>query len=119
KYRFADNFMAIAGYNQSIMRADYGNLTGVLTVNDETMIGNIPNPDLKPEHGDNYYARLEYYFKSAGILSAGVFRRDITDLHFQRSQVPAEELGLEADYPGYLFTSWGNADKFQSYGFEV
>src|SRR5688572_30517791 len=114
-----ENLMAIAGYNQSILRSDFGNMTGVLTVNDETMIGNIPNPNLKPEYGDNYFARVEYYLKSAGILSVGIFRRDITDLHFQQSQIPAEELGLDADYPGYLFTSWGNADSFRSYGYEI
>lgn len=119
KYRFQENFMAIAGYNQSIMRPDYGNLTGVMTVNDVTMVGNIPNPDLKPEYGENYYARLEYYLKSAGILSVGVFRRTITDLHFQRAQIPAEELGLEADYPGYVFTSWDNASDYRSHGYEI
>jgi iron complex outermembrane receptor protein len=119
KYRFAENFMTIVGYNQSIMRPDYGNLTGVLTVNDVTMVGNIPNPDLKPEYGENYFARVEYYLKSAGILSVGVFRRHITDLHFQRAQIPAEELGLEADYPGYVFTSWDNADSYRSQGYEL
>jgi TonB-dependent receptor len=119
KYRFQENFMVLAGYNQSIMRPDYGNLTGVMTVNDVTMVGNIPNPDLKPEYGENFYTRVEYYLKSAGILSVGAFRRHITDLHFQRSQIPAEELGLEADYPGYVFTSWDNANRYRSEGYEI
>lgn len=119
KYRFTEDLIAIAGFNQSIMRPTFGNMSGVLTVNDETMIGNIPNPNLRPEYGDNYTVRLEYYLKSAGVLSIGAFRRDMVDLHFQRSQIPAEELGLEQDYPGYLFTSWDNADSFRSEGYEL
>jgi iron complex outermembrane recepter protein len=120
KYRIADNLFAIAGYNQSIARPAFNNLSGVLSVNDDTMIGNIPNPALRPEYGDNYSARLEYYLKSAGILSVSFFRRNIEDLHVQRSQIPAEDLGLEQDYPGYLFTSWTNAGEgFRSDGYEI
>jgi TonB-dependent receptor len=119
KYRFRENLMAIVSYNQSILRPDFGNMTGVLTVNDETMVGNIPNPNLRPEYGENYFARMEYYLKSAGVLSVGVFKRYITDLHFQRGQIPAEDLGLEGDYPGYVFTSWGNASTYESQGYEL
>lgn len=120
KYRFRDNLVGTVNFSQSVRRPDFGNLTGVATINDDMMTGNIPNRDLKPEWGNNYAARLEYYFEPAGNLSVGVFQSDLTDLIYQRTVVPAEEIGLGGEYPGYLFTTWGNRDaSFRRKGFEI
>jgi TonB-dependent receptor len=120
KYRFRPDLIATLGFSQSIRRPDYGNLTGVATINDNLMTGNIPNPTLKPEWGNNYSARLEYYFEPAGNISASVFQSNIEDLIYQRTLVPAEEIGLGGEYPGYLFTSWGNRGaSFRIRGFEL
>jgi iron complex outermembrane recepter protein len=119
RYRFTEDLMGIVSYSESIQRSNLTNMTGVATINDDNMSGSIPNPDLLPEHGQNYSARLEYYFQSVGVIAAGVFMSDITDLQFQRTQTPAEEIGLGEEYPGYLFTSWGNAGKFKVEGFEL
>lgn len=119
RYRFTENFMAIASYSQSILRADLTNQSAVATINEEAMTGTIPNPDLRPEHGDNYSVRVEYYFEPMGVLAGGVFMSDVKDLHFQRTQTPAEDIGLGNEYAGYLFTSWGNAGKFRVKGFEL
>jgi outer membrane receptor protein involved in Fe transport len=119
RYRFSQNLMAIASASQSIGRVDLPTLTGVATINEETLTGNIPNLDLKPEHGKNYSARMEYYFEPVGVVSAGVFMMDTKDLQFSTSNVPAEEIGLGQEYPGYLFTTMGNAGKFRVKGFEL
>jgi iron complex outermembrane recepter protein len=120
KYRFRPDLMATFSASESIRRPNYGNLTGVATINDDLMTGNIPNPNLKPEWGNNYSARVEYYFEPAGNLSAGVFQSDMADLIYQRTLVPAEEIGLGGQYPGYLFTSWDNREaSFRIRGFEL
>jgi len=120
KYRFRPDFIATFSVSQSVRRPNTNNLTGVATINDDLMTGNIPNPQLKPEWGNNYSARLEYYFEPAGNVAAGVFQSDIKELIFQRTQVPAEEMGLGGEYPGYLFTSFGNRDAgFRIQGFEL
>ena len=119
RYRFTEDLMGIVSYSESILRSNLTNMTGVATINDDNMSGSIPNPDLLPEHGQNYSARLEYYFQSIGVIAAGVFMSDIKDLQYQRTQTPAEEIGLGDEYPGYLFTSWGNAGKFKVEGFEL
>jgi TonB-dependent receptor len=120
KYRFRPDLIATFGFSQSVRRPDYGNLTGVAAINDNLLTGDIPNPLLKPEWGSNYSTRLEYYFEPAGNIAVGVFQSDIADLIYQRTRVPAEEIGLGGEYPGYLFTSWGNRDaSFRIQGFEL
>jgi TonB-dependent receptor len=120
KYRFRPDLIATFGFSQSVRRPDYGNLTGVATIDDNLLTGNIPNPLLRPETGSNYSARLEYFFEPAGNIAAGVFQSDIADLIYQRTRVPAEEIGLGGEYPGYLFTSWGNRDaSYRIQGFEL
>src|SRR5688572_27314187 len=119
RYRFSDKLMAIASASQSIMRVDLPTMTGVATINEDTLTGSIPNLDLKPEHGNNYSARLEYYFEPVGVVSAGVFMMDVTDLQFSTSNVRAEDIGLGDEYPGYLFTTMSNAGRFRAKGLEL
>ena len=119
RYRFSDKLMSIASVSQSIGRVDLPTMSGVATINEETLTGNIPNLDLKPEHGNNYSARLEYYFEPVGVVSAGVFMMDTKDLQFSSSNVPAEEIGLGTEYPGFLFTTMDNAGSFRMKGFEL
>jgi TonB-dependent receptor len=118
-YAFTPNLRGIASFSQALLRPDFGNLTGVASINDTNQTGTIPNPELKPEHSNNYSARLEYYFEPVGTLSAGYFENDITDVQFSTASIPAEELGLGQDYPGYTFTSTRNAALLKVKGFEL
>ena len=118
RYRFTDKLMAIASLSQSIQRANLNSLSGVLSVNDTTRTGTLPNPELKPEHGNNYSIRLEQYFEPAGTFSIGVFQFDISDLHRSVTGIPAESIGLGDDYPGYSFTALSNVGDFTNKGIE-
>jgi TonB-dependent receptor len=119
RYRFTDTLMAIASYGQSISRPTLPSKSTVATINETNLTGTFPNPNLKPENGNNYSARLEYYFEPVGVLSGGVFMMDVKDLIFTSAGVPAEEIGLGGEYPGYLFSTQGNADKFEIKGYEL
>lgn len=119
KYAFTKNLCALTSFSQAILRPDYSNLTGVASINETTQTGSIPNPELKPEHSNNYSARLEYYFEPIGILSGGCFENDITDVQYSTSSIPAEDLGLGQEYPGYTFTSTRNASSLKIQGFEL
>jgi len=44
---------------------------------------------------------------------------DTKDLQFSTSNVPAEEIGLGTEYPGFLFTTMDNAGSFRIKGFEL
>ncbi|MBI4624028.1 MAG: TonB-dependent receptor, partial [Verrucomicrobia bacterium] len=119
RYRFTDQLMAIASFSQSIQRANLNSLSGVLAVNDTTRTGTLPNPELKPEHGNNYSIRVEQYFEPVGTFSVGFFQFDITDLHRSVTGIPAESIGLGDDYPGYTFTALSNVGDFTNKGIEL
>jgi TonB-dependent receptor len=119
KYAFTKDFRAVVSYSQALLRPDFGNLTGVATINDTNFTGTIPNADLKPEHSDNYSARLEYYFEPVGFFGVGVFENDVKDVQFQSRSIAAEDIGLGAEYPGYTFTTWQNADRLKIRGLEL
>jgi TonB-dependent receptor len=119
KYAFTKDFRAIVSFSQALLRPDFGNLTGIASINDTNMTGTIPNAELKPERSNNYSARLEYYFEPVGFFGVGVFENDVKDVQFQSRSIPAEDIGLGAEYPGYTFTTWQNAERLKIKGLEL
>jgi iron complex outermembrane receptor protein len=119
RYRFTENRMLIASFSQSIQRPNLNSMSGVLAVNDVMMTGTLPNPNLTPEHGNNYSIRFEQYFEPVGTFSVGYLLYDITDLHRSVPGIPAEDIGLGDDYPGYTFTALSNVGRFKNRGVQI
>jgi TonB-dependent receptor len=74
---------------------------------------NRPNPNLEPWRADNYETHLEYYTAQGGVISAGVFRKDIQDVQVQRTillDTPQKlaDLGLESTFLNFQSTTWIN-----------
>jgi hypothetical protein len=59
KYALTKNLNLQVAASQSIGRPDYNNLAGIITVNDTNFTVAIPNPDLKPETSDKYFASVQ------------------------------------------------------------
>lgn len=103
KYQFRPNLIARAGYAESIGRPAIGSIRPSVNVNTtaETLTAN--NPDLKPQMSRNIDLSLEYYFKSAGLVSVGAFRKDLKDFIFRSTTAvtlpPGNPFGEE--YVGY------------------
>jgi TonB-dependent receptor len=110
KYDFTDNLVGQIAFSQSILRPDYGNLGGVVSVNDNTMIVTVPNTELKPEHSTKYFASLQYYLEPSGIVGVSLYRLDIKDMQVTGITVDPEDVGYSPDdYAGYTFRSAQNA----------
>ncbi|MGK6321183.1 TonB-dependent receptor domain-containing protein [Sphingomonas sp. DT-204] len=110
KYDFTDKLVGQLAFSQSILRPDYGNLGGVVSVNDDTLIVTVPNPLLKPEHSTKYYASLQYYLEPSGIVGLSVYKLDIKDMQVTGITVDPEDVGYDPDdYAGYTFRSAQNA----------
>jgi len=109
KFDFTDRLVGQASFSQSILRPDYGNLGGVVSVNDETMIVNVPNPELRPERSTKYYLSLQYYLPASGLIGLSAYQLDMDDMQVTGMTVNPEDVGFDPnEYAGYTFRSAQN-----------
>lgn len=113
KYNLAKNINVKAAYYKSLMRPDFNNLRGGITVNDNvaapfTFTRN--NIDLNPETADNFEVGFEYYFKRIGVVGINVWHKKLKDIQIDNttimtdaSLVPEDVLAL-----GYTFADLGS-----------
>jgi iron complex outermembrane recepter protein len=94
------------------------------TVNETDFDDNIPDPDgipgritsrntgLRPWTGDNYDLSLEFYTEQGGLLSGGIFRKDIQDFFGTDVRIATaaelELLGLDPRYAGWQISTQFN-----------
>ncbi len=79
KWDVTDNFKLKAAWSNTLARPKYTDLTPRQSIsfeNDEISIG---NPDLKPTQSMNFDLMMEYYNNGNGLLSAGIFYKNISD----------------------------------------
>lgn len=84
RYTFSDKVIGRLAVTRAINRPNYVDLVPRLTESDEVSRLRITsgNPDLKPTLATNVDASIEYYMAPIGILSAGVFYKDLSDYRF-------------------------------------
>jgi len=124
KYRMAANLLARASYTTSAQRPGIGDITPTTTVNYSAASGSGTvtqnNPNLKPQFAQNYDLMLEYYFKSSGLVSAGVFRKDIKDFIVSTTGFVGEGPGngFSGRYAGFNLNTNTNAPTAKVQGLE-
>ena len=81
KWDATDDLKVRASYTKTLARPKYSHLVANATYNTEESPVEITlgNPDLKPITSHNVDLSGEYYFKSVGLVSAGVFYKRIKD----------------------------------------
>jgi iron complex outermembrane receptor protein len=110
KYQLTDALQARASVSTTIGRPSIGNLTANSDINLTSRQISVPNPELQPQRSINYDLSLEYYFKRVGVLSVGVFQKDIRDyirsVSTTISEAAAAELGAPLTNPSPDVLSW-------------
>ncbi len=98
--------------SQSIGRPDYNNLAGVIVINETNFTVQIPNPELKPETSNKYFASLQYFIEPAGTLSVSTYQLAVKNMGTANTQISAEAAGYADDpeYVGYRFLRPTNLD---------
>ena len=71
------------------------------TVNETTDVVTTSNTGLRPQSANSYDLSLEYYTEPAGLISVGLFRKDISDYIVSQVGVVPPGFPLGEQYVGY------------------
>ncbi|TKC09413.1 TonB-dependent receptor [Pedobacter frigoris] len=115
KYKLTEKANIRAAYTRSFVRPNFGDMTpgGSTNTTSAPMTISQGNPDLKPTFSNNFDLMGEYYFNNIGILSGGVFYKDITDIIF--TDVNMQNVGGS----DFMVTQAKNLNKATLFGFEA
>lgn len=111
KWDINKDFMLRAGYNQSISRPKYSALVPGMNIKRGDNEIRIGNPGLRATTSHNIDLNTEYYWKSIGLVSAGIFYKRIEGFI-------VDEVAYNKEYQGTVWTKFtqpkngGNANLF-------
>ncbi len=135
-YNATDRFQVRLGFAQTYGRPDFSRIIPNATINEANLTElqyndpsvirgtiNIRNTALKPWSADNYDLSLEYYTEGGGLLTAGVYRKDLRDFFGNVVKLATaqdlQELGFDPSYAGWQLSTQTNTDKAQVDGLSL
>lgn len=132
-YNITDNLLARFAFAKTIGRPDYVDIIPTATIDDNEAADLNPalspgtitfsNVKLRPWTGRNYDLSLEYYTKNGGLITASVFRKDLSDFWgFVSRPLNASDLaafGLDSVYLNWTGVSRENVGSARISGGEV
>ena len=129
KYEPFPNMVSRLSYATNIGRPSIGQLIPRTTVYlpgiaSENSLGTIStsNPELKPQKADNFDLAVEYYFEPAGLVSIGLFLKEIKSFIFTRSGATVgagPNNGFGGQYEGFQLTTQANGGFAKLKGIEL
>jgi len=117
RYQLDDNTNLRAAITRSYARPNFSDIVPAQEININEGEGTIGNTSIKPVSATNMDVLAEKYFGTVGILSGGVFYKNLNDFIFTRRFE-------SADYPGSEgvpidITQSQNGENANLFGFEV
>jgi len=119
RYRITDDSDIRAVYARAISRPNPYDMVPYITLDNSTnpLTVSVGNPNLKPEHANDYDVLYEHYLKPYGLLQAGFFYKQLSqpiyylaDPNYQGTQYP--------QYVGDIFDYIINGVNAKLYGVE-
>jgi TonB-dependent receptor len=104
-------------YGRGLSRPNPSDITkavGQPNLNQTPPTVSLGNPDLKPEHANNFDVLYEQYLKPLGMIQAGFFYKDLSDPIIATQVKPTT-----GPFAGYLVSQPGNAGSAYLAGFEL
>lgn len=109
KWNVNDDFKIRSSFTQTLSRPKYSALVPSVNIKRSDNEISIGNSDLKPTLSYNFDLSADYYFRSIGLVSAGIFYKKIDDFI-------VEQVSTNYEYLGNVYTRFtqpknaGNAD---------
>jgi iron complex outermembrane receptor protein len=122
KYAPMSRLILRLSYATNVGRPGIGQLIPRTNVNFDNQSISTSNPSLKPQTADNFDLSAEYYLEPAGVVSVGVFQKNIKNLILTSggATVPAgPDNGFGGDYAGYSLTTQYNGGSAKVRGLEL
>lgn len=129
KYDINKDFIIRAAFTTSLARPNYYALAPYVSSFTEDMELMAGNPNLDATYAYNFDLMVEKYFKSVGIISGGVFYKNLNDFIYTYSNNRYTSENFANDFPDQLnpieagddwsFVQQRNGDNVDVYGFEV
>lgn len=79
KYNVSENFKIRGSFTETLSRPKYSALIPNVNINNKDNELTLGNPELKPTTSFNFDLSADYYFKSVGLVSIGIYYKDIND----------------------------------------
>jgi len=122
RYELTEGTLARASYSSGIGRPNFGSIVPRDSVSDINETVSSTNPNLRPQYVDNFDLSLEHYFEPAGMVSVGVFLKEMNDFIFRATGLTigaGPDNGFNGDYEGYELSTWANGGGARVRGLEL
>ena len=129
RYEWNKNFILRAALTRGIARPKYYDLVPYFNVLADDMELQSGNPKLEPIRSTNADLMGEYYFKSIGILSAGLFYKSLNNFFYTYRDENYTAEKFASDFPGinnpiqagdeWQYTQRRNGSAVNVLGFEI
>ncbi len=121
-YDFTDRLRAQASWSTSFGRPNFTNLMPSASIDDTAQTVTVGNPALGPQYAKNVDLTLQYYIRPAGVVSVGLFTKDINDYirTVDLGTIGAgADNGFDGSYSGYTLRSSSNTGTAKVRGIEL
>lgn len=121
KFQLGEGWLARASYSASFGRPSFGSIYPDTNINYTSQRITQNNPALRPQEADNFDFTIERYFEPVGIVSAGVFLKEISSfLYSSVFPIPAgNDNGFNGEFAGWTLSTQANGGFGRVRGFEV
>jgi TonB-dependent receptor len=122
RYDFGHGLQGRASYSTGIGRPSFNTIIPNDSVNETTLTVTSNNTGLKPQQGRSFDLSLEYYLNPAGLVSIGVFQKNVRDFIYTTNVgtiEPGLENGFNGEYVGYLLRTQINGSSARMRGLEL
>jgi iron complex outermembrane recepter protein len=121
KYEAGRSTVIRASYAASLGRPSFGSIYPDTRINYDNRRVTQNNPGLKPQTADNFDLSIERYFEPVGIVSAGVFLKELNNFHFHTVTVipTGEDNGFDREYAGWDLATQASGGTARVRGLEL